>query len=131
MKRIRNILQLLVVVLVLISCNSKQEGTHFGVDAKIVDIDKNEKVLTIEDADKDEDERIFEEATKIDCKDSNVIYCDYKSLEVKNINFEDLEVDDDIILEVKDSEILKLKDNKDTDKKIKVDQIQLGTQRLD
>lgn len=118
-------------MLVLISCNNKQEGTHFGVDAKIVDIDKNEKVLTIEDADENEEDEVFGQATKIDCKDSKIIYCNYKSLEVKNINFEDLEVDDDIILEVKDSEILKLKDNKDTDKKIKVDQIQLGTQRLD
>lgn len=131
MKKFRNILQLLLISIVFISCNGKQEGTHFGVDAKIVDIDKNEKVLTIEDADENEEDEIFGKSTKIDCKDSNVIYCDYKKLEVKNINFEDLVVGDDIILEVKDSELLKLKDNKDSDETIKVNQVQLGTQRLE
>ena len=58
MKKFRNILQLLLISIVFISCNGKQEGTHFGVDAKIVDIDKNEKVLTIEDADENEEDEI-------------------------------------------------------------------------
>lgn len=128
MKKLRYIFELLIVATVLISCNSQEETKHLGIDAEIVSIDTDGKILTVKDL---SDNGIFGEASKIDCKDSDIIYCNYKSQELKTINFEDLIVGDDIILEINESEFLKLKDDKDSEQTIKINQVQLGTQRFD
>lgn len=127
MKKLRYIFELLILTSILISCNSQEETKHLGIDAEIVSIDGESEVLTVKDI---SDSGIFGEASKIDCKDSDIIYCNYKTKELKTIKFEDLSVGDDIILEINDSEFLKLKDNKDSEQTIKINQVQLGTQRL-
>ena len=57
-----------------------------------------------------------------------MIYCEYDTGELKTISFEDLQVNDEIIFGIRSSEIEKIKSSGDD--KIKVEQIQLSTQRL-
>ena len=59
-----------------------------------------------------------------------MIYCDYDTGEVDFISFEDLQIDDEILLGIRSSEIEKAKSQSDNIIEIKVEQIQLATQRL-
>ena len=58
------------------------------------------------------------------------MYCNYETDETKSINFEDLQVNDEVLLGIRDSEIEKAKSEDDSVSKIKVEQVQLATQRL-
>lgn len=58
------------------------------------------------------------------------MYCDDETDETKSIDFEDLQVNDEILLGIRDSEIEKAKSEDDSVSRIKVEQVQLVTQRL-
>ena len=58
------------------------------------------------------------------------MYCDYETDETKSIDFEDLQVNDEVLLGIRDSEIEKEKSEDDSVSRIKVEQVQLATQRL-
>lgn len=58
------------------------------------------------------------------------MYCDYETDETKSIDFEDLQVNDEVLLGIRDSEIEKGKSEDDSVSRIKVEQVQLATQRL-
>ena len=60
MKKLRYILELLIVTSILISCNSQEETKHLGIDAEIVKIDSEGEVLTVKDI---SDSGIFGEAS--------------------------------------------------------------------
>lgn len=59
-----------------------------------------------------------------------MIYCDYDTGQVVSISFEDLQVQDEIILSIRNSEIENSKDEDDKARTLKVEQLQLSTQRM-
>ena len=59
-----------------------------------------------------------------------MIYCDYDTGQVVSISFEDLQVQDEIILSIRNSEIENSKDEDDNARTLKVEQLQLSTQRM-
>lgn len=124
MRKIIYVLCSFILVVSMTSCAAKkQETLHMGLNAVIVDIDSENKMLTVKDAGNAD---IFGSSSLIDCSDAYIIYCDYDTGDVKDIEFEDLKEDDEIIISIYESQ-LELIENNDT---AKVDQVQLGTQRL-
>ena len=59
-----------------------------------------------------------------------MIFCNYETHELKDISFDDLQVGDEIILSIQSSEIENFQKDSDT-AKLKVEQLQLGTQRME
>ena len=59
-----------------------------------------------------------------------MIYCDYDTGQVVSISFEDLQVQDEIIFCIRNSEIENSKDEDDKARTLKVEQLQLSTQRM-
>lgn len=59
-----------------------------------------------------------------------MIYCDYDTGQVVSISFEDLQVQDEIILSIRNSEIENSKDEDDKARTLKVEQLQLSMQRM-
>lgn len=59
-----------------------------------------------------------------------MIYCDYDTGQVVSISFEDLQVQDEIILSIRNSEIENSKGEDDKGRTLKVEQLQLSTQRM-
>lgn len=126
MKKIAVTLSALVFILALVSCGSKRgEVLHLGVNAVITEVDAENEAISLRDP---ENEGIFNEKCIIDCTETPIIYCNYSTGEVKMISFADLQIDDSVILSIYDSEMTKLRSGEET---IRVDQVQLGTQRLE
>ncbi|WP_262121655.1 hypothetical protein [Anaerococcus sp. Marseille-Q5996] len=126
MKRQFKIILLLSFVLFLSSCgNQAKDDLSVGVNAVITEIDEKQEILTVKDNPED---GIFGNHSVIDAKDTPVIYCNYKTGKVSEIDFSDLKVGDAIIVNIRNSELEKLSDDK-SEKNLKVEQIQLSTQR--
>ncbi len=122
-----------VVVLMMFSlaaCGKTDEVLHLGENFKIVDIDSEQMILTVEDM---RIPPIIEGEFYLLCEDVPVIYCNYEKADdpdaVKGIEFNDLIIGDEIIVSAyeKDLESLKAEGG---DKTLKITQIQLGTQRM-
>lgn len=127
MKKITAIFISCVCILALVACGNpkKEDILNLGVNAVITKIDTINKTITVKDCD---DKGILGKECNIDCSKVPMIYCEYDTGELKTISFEDLQVNDEIIFGIRSSEIEKIKSSGDD--KIKVEQIQLGTQRL-
>lgn len=125
MKRQFKIILLLSFVLFLSSCgNQAKDDLSIGVNAVITEIDEKQEILTVKDNPED---GIFGNHSVIDAKDTPVIYCNYKTGKVSEIDFPDLKVGDAIIVNIRNSELEKLSDD-NSDENLKVEQIQLSTQ---
>ena len=126
MKKQFKIILLLSFVLFLSSCaNQAKDDLSIGLNAVITEIDEKQEILTVKDNTEDE---IFGDYSVIDAKDTPVIYCNYKTGKVTDIDFSDLKAGDEIIVNIRDSELEKLNDD-NSDENLKVEQIQLSTQR--
>lgn len=126
MKRLQILLCLLICLLLLASCgSSKQELLHLGINAVITEIDTSSQAITVRDAD---ESGPLGEQCRIDCSDVSLIYCNYETCGVKTISFEDLQVEDAVILSIRDSD-LKAFQEEDANE-LNIEQLQLGTQRL-
>lgn len=126
MKRQFKIILLLSFVLFLSSCgNQAKDDLSVGVNAVITEIDEKQEILTVKD---NLEDGTFGNHSVIDAKDTPVIYCNYKTGKVSEIDFSDLKVGDAIIVNIRNSELEKLSDDK-SEKNLKVEQIQLSTQR--
>ena len=130
MKKIVGILSLFIFIFVLAACGGqqKEKSFHFGINAIITEIDVTNKVITVKDSD---EEGILGDNCDIDCSKVPMIYCNYDTGKVISLSFEDLQVNDEVLLGIKSSEIENLHSADGNTTKIKVEQIQLGTQRLD
>lgn len=113
---------LVASLLCLASCSGKEDVLHMGLNAEILAIDVESTVLEIRGL--DQDSRLRERCS-IDCTETPIIYCNYSNEDVREIAFTDLQVGDQIILAVYESELMDIQDGI-----IRVNQIQLGTQRL-
>ncbi len=125
MRKLVSLLLVLICVMDLTACaNDNEDILHLGVNAVIIEIDTDKQQITVKGTDKDS---MLGENCVISCKDIDLIYCNYDSHEGKQITMQDLHVGDDILLEIKESEI---KDFKDSNETLNIEQLQLGTQRL-
>ena len=101
MKRV--LIILLVILIFSITACSKDDVTHVGVNAEILEINITDKVLIVKGLGKN---NMLGEKCYIDCKDQYTyfIYVDNTSGEVTDIEFEDLIVGDKITVDVKSVE---------------------------
>ena len=107
------------------SCaHNDQEVLHMGLNASIVDMDTENKTLTVEDSGEKE---VFGDNCVIDCTDTYIIYCNYDTGEVNDIDFEDLQTGDKVILSIYESQLSLLEQGGEN---IQADRVKLGTQRL-
>ena len=129
MKRLLSIVFALLMVAGITGCKKTEDDVlHLGLNAVIVEIDPENRLIYVSDT---EHENVFGERAAIDCSKAierdSIFYVDYDSDTTDNlrfIEFEDLLVDDMIILGIYESEL------NGTDA-ILVEDIQLSTQRLD
>ena len=107
---------------------SPEGDLHLGLNAKIIEIDDLNSILYVRDIDKDA--FVFGDRCAVDCseaiKNHNLLYVNYDSEDnVKNIEFENFEIGDDIIIGLYDSEKQKALNGSAI-----AELIQLGTQRI-
>ena len=103
MKKQFKIILLLSFLLFLSSCaNQAKDDLSIGLNAVITEIDEKQEMLTVKDNPEDE---IFGNHSVIDAKNTPVIYCDYKTGKVIDIDFSDLKTGDEIIVNIRSSEL--------------------------
>lgn len=128
MKKLLSILFVLLIVAGITGCKKTEDDVlHLGLYAIIVEIDHENQLIYVSDT---EHEDVFGGRAAIDCSKAierdSIFYVDYDSDTTDNlrfIEFEDLMVEDMIILVIYESEL------KGTDV-ILAEDIQLSTQRL-
>ena len=126
MKKCIIVLSLIICLLTLVSCGaSKEDVLHLGVNSIITEIDTTNKTITVKDSAK---HGVLDSECLIDCSETPIIYCNYSTHQVKDISFDDLQVYDGIILSIRSSEIESYNDQAGA---LKIEQLQLGAQRLD
>lgn len=128
MKKIIMATFIFVCLLALTSCaSSSDEILHLGVNAVITEIDGPNKTIIVRDAD---EQGVLGEKCLVDCSEIPLIYCRYDTHQVQDISFDDLQVNDDVILSIRESEIESYKNENGQRGSIKIEQLQLGTQRI-
>lgn len=100
---------------------AEEETMHMGLNAVVVEIDAENAVLYVRDADKESE--IFGENCALSCE--NYIYVDYESGELEQIGLEDLQVGDSLIITLTGAEKEHAKEHAAV-----AEQVQLGTQRM-
>ncbi len=128
MKKVTYIISALCLVLLLASCEQKDEDVlHLGLNATIVEIDALNHILYVADLGSSE---VFGGRCAIDCndliEDEEIIYVNYETHELSIIQFSDLAVGDAVIINAYERNL-----NAANDSSLIVEQIQLATQRLD
>lgn len=118
-----------ICVLSLVACGNqqKEDTLRLGIHVIITEIDTTNKTITVKDGD---NEDILGKKCTIDCSEVPIMYCNNETDETKSIDFEDLQVNDEVLLGIRDSEIEKAKSEENSVSRIKVEQVQLATQRL-
>lgn len=101
---------------------------HMGLNAEIIDIDYEQKILYVKDIDKSD--AVFGDRCAIDCgyaiSRNNLLYVNYGDPnDLRTIDFSTFEIGDDVIIGMYESE----KKNAFNGRAV-VEQVQLGTQRL-
>lgn len=128
MKKTAYIVFLLCFLLLFVGCGQKNDDVlHLGLNATIIEIDASNHILYVADLGSSE---VFGEKYAIDCdnliEDEEIIYVDYETHELTIIQFSDLVVGDAVIINAYEKDL-----NTPEDSPLKVEQIQLATQRLD
>ena len=121
MKRLVIGLLFAACILGLIACGQK-DVLHLGLNAEITAVDPARKTISVKDLDADGP---FGECCLIECSEASILYCNYKTHDVKSIDFADLRTGDHIILGIYENEL-----NHAADSPLKATQVQLGTQRI-
>ena len=130
MKKMVSFAVALMLLVSLAACGKTVDTEHLGNNFKIVSIDHDQMMLTVEDLGVPP---IIEGEFNLQCDDVPIIYCNYEKAVVqdglKDLEFDDLIVGDEIIVNAYQKDLESLKDE-DSNKILKITQIQLGTQRL-
>ena len=114
-------LLLAACLLGLMACGQK-DVLHLGLNAEITAVDPGQRMITVKDLDADGP---FGGGCLIECGEADILYCNYKTCDVKFIDFADLRIGDHVILGIYEKELNHVADNH-----LKAAQVQLGTQRL-
>ena len=116
----------LTLFLFLSGCGSLKDDTLLIVNAVITKVDTEKQTIMVKD---DADERTLGEDCLIDCSSIPMVYCDFVTEKVTRISFEDLQVNDKVIVSIRSSEMESFRSGGGGENTIKVEQLQLYTQR--
>ena len=116
---------LLTLLLSLSGCGPLKDDTLLTVNAVITEVDTEKQTITVKD---DAGERTLGEDCLIDCSSIPVAYCDFATQKVTRISFEELQVNDKVIVSIRSSEMESFRSG-GGENIIKVEQLQLYTQR--
>ena len=120
------VLCLLTLLLSLSGCGPLKDDTLLTVNAVITEVDTEKQTITVKD---DVDESTLGEECLIDCSSIPMVYCDFATQKVTRISFEDLQVNDKVIVSIRSSEMESFRSGSGGENTIKVEQLQLYTQR--
>ena len=117
---------LLTLLLSLSGCGSLKDDTLLIANAVITEINTEKQTITVQD---DADESALGEGCLLDCSSIPMVYCDFATQKVTKISFEDLQVNDKVIVSIRSSEMESFRSGSGGENTIKVEQLQLSTQR--
>ena len=117
---------LLTLLLSLSGCGSLKDDTLLIANAVITEINTEKQTITVKD---DADESALGEGCLLDCSSIPMVYCDFATQKVTKISFEDLQVNDKVIVSIRSSEMESFRSGSGGENTIKVEQLQLSTQR--
>lgn len=117
---------LLTLLLSLSGCGSLKDDSLLIVNAVITEVDAAKQTITVKD---DVDESTLGEECLLDCSSIPMAYCDFATQKVTRISFEELQVNDKVIMCIRSSEIESFRSGSGGENTIKVEQLQLYTQR--
>lgn len=116
---------LLTLFIFLSGCGSLKDDTLLTVNAVITEVDAAKQTITVKD---DADESTLGKECLLDCSSIPMAYCDFATQKVTKISFEDLQVNDKVIMCIRSSEMESFRSG-GGENTIKVEQLQLYTQR--
>ena len=117
---------LLILLLSLSGCGSLKDDSLLIVNAVITEVDAAKQTITVKD---DADESALDKECLIGCSSVPMVYCDFATQKVTRISFEDLQVNDKVIVSIRSSEMESFQSGGNEDNTLKVEQLQLYTQR--
>ena len=117
---------LLTLFIFLSGCGSLKDDTLLTVNAVIMEVDTGKQTITVKD---DADENTLGEECLIDCPSVPMVYCDFATQKVTKISFEDLQVNDKVIMCIRSSEMENFRSGGNEENTLKVEQLQLYAQR--
>ena len=117
---------LLALLLSLSGCGSLKDDTLLIANAVITEIDTAKQTITVKD---DVDESTVGEGCLLDYSSVPMVYCDFATQKVTKISFEDLQVNDRVIVSIRSSEVENFRSGGNEENTLKVEQLQLYTQR--
>ena len=117
---------LLTLFIFLTGCGSLKDDTLLTVNAVITEVDAGKQTITVKD---DADESTLGEECLIDCSSIPMVYCDFATRKVTRISFEELQVNDRVIVSIRSSEMESFRSGGNEENTLKVEQLQLYTQR--
>ena len=117
---------LLTLFLFLSGCGSLKDDTLLTVNAVITEVDTGKQTIMVKD---DADESALGEGCLVDCSSIPMVYCDFATQKVARISFEGLKVNDKVIVCIRSSEMESFRSGGNEENTLKVEQLQLYTQR--
>ena len=117
---------LLTLLLSLSGCGSLKDDSLLIVNAVITEVDAAKQTITVKD---DADESSLDKECLIGCSSVPMVYCDFATQKVTKISFEDLQVNDKVIMCIRSSEMENFRSGGNEENTLKVEQLQLYTQR--
>ena len=117
---------LLTLFIFLTGCGSLKDDTLLIANAVITEIDTEKQTITVKD---DVDESTLGEGCLTECSPIPMVYCDFATQKVTRISFEDLQVKDKVIVSIRSSEMESFRSGGNEENTLKVEQLQLYTQR--
>ena len=91
----------MTLLLSLSGCGSLKDDTLLIANAVITEIDTAKQTITVKD---DVDESTLGEGCLLDYSSVPMVYCDFATQKVTKISFEDLQVNDRVIVSIRSSE---------------------------
>ena len=116
----------MTLLLSLSGCDSLKDDTLLIANAVITEIDTAKQTITVKD---DVDESTLGEGCLLDYSSVPMVYCDFATQKVTKISFEDLQVNDRVIVSIRSSEVENFRGGGNEENTLKVEQLQLYTQR--
>ena len=117
---------LLTLFLFLSGCGSLKDDTLLIVNSVITEVDTGKQTITVKD---DVDESTLGEGCLLDYSSVSMVYCDFATQKVTRISFKELQVNDRVVVSIRSSEMEKFRSGSGGENTIKVEQLQLYTQR--
>ena len=119
---------LLTLLLSLYGCGSLKDDTLLIVNAVITEVDAAKQTITVKD---DTDESALDKECLIGCSSVPMVYCDFATQKVTMISFEDLQVNDKVIVSIRSSEMESFRNRLNEVSAITMEQLQQYTQRVE